>query len=56
MREIRYTFVLQLPEEDELLEAGIEDGLDNVLETVSMVENPAGTTFDLCLYRKVVAE
>jgi hypothetical protein len=54
MREIRYTFVLRLEREDEPLEGAIEDGIDNVLETVGFVENPEGTHFDLELFRKVM--
>jgi hypothetical protein len=53
-REIHYTFVLRLEREDELLEGAIEDGIDNVLETVSFVENPEGTHWDLELFRKLV--
>jgi hypothetical protein len=54
LRRIHYTFVLSLADEDEILEANIEEGIDNVLETVGFVDNPEGTEFDLELFKKVV--
>lgn len=54
MREIHYTFVLKLPHEDELLEGEFEDGLTHLLETISEMDNPDGTEFDVTLFQKAV--
>lgn len=55
MREIHYTFVLKLAQEEEDFEGAFEDGLSYVLETVEHIDGAADVDFDIDLYEKVVS-